>query len=113
MISQIDWEDFQKVHMQTGTILEVELNLKARIPAYILKIDFGVKHGIKTSSAQLTDLYTKEDLIGRQIVAVVNFEPKRIAGVKSEVLILGCPDDRKRVVLLHPDKPVANGEKVF
>lgn len=107
-MSPITYEDFTKVMMCVGTILQVELNEKANKPAYILTIDFGDK-GIKTSSAQITRNYQINDLVGKQIVAVMNFPPKRIAGIKSEVLVLGALSAEKDVVLLHPSLSVENG----
>lgn len=105
----IDFEDFQRVEMATGTIVEATRNEKARVPAYSLRIDFGPERGEKHSSAQLTGNYTPEDLVGRQVVAVVNFPPKRIAGVKSEVLVLGAVSSEHGTVLLRPDFAVENG----
>ena len=105
----IKYPDFEKVIICTGTILKCNPNVKARKPAYIFEIDFGSKWGKKTSSAQLTDNYLPEDLIGKQIVAVMNFEPKRIAGIKSEVLILGVSNQYNSIVLLHPERKVENG----
>lgn len=110
-MEQITFSDFQKVDIRTGTILEAELNPKANKPAYVMKIDFGLL-GVKTSSAQLTQNYEAEDLIGKQITAVVNFPAKRIAGVKSEVLVLGAMPDQKGVVLLETERGVGNGEQV-
>lgn len=104
----IDFDDFLRVDIRTGTISDVKLNPKARVPAYVITIDFG-ELGMRTSSAQLTRNYSESDLIGKQIVAVMNFEPKRIAGVKSEVLILGAVCDSNGVVLLEPTFPVENG----
>ncbi|MBN2731354.1 MAG: tRNA-binding protein [Balneolaceae bacterium] len=110
-MTQIEFSDFQKVDMRTGTIVEAELNPEARKPAYVMKIDFGVL-GIKTSSAQLTENYNSEDLVGKQIVAVVNFPVKHIAGVKSEVLVLGAMSDEEGIVLLQTEKAVPNGEEI-
>ena len=104
----IEFDDFVKVEIRTGTIIEAKLNPKARVPAYELSIDFGAL-GLRKSSAQLTENYTSEELIGKQIVAVVNFEPKRVAGVKSEVLVLGAVCDKAGVVLLEPTFPTVNG----
>ena len=86
-------------------------NPQARVPAYVLRIDFGPL-GMRTSSAQITRHYTPQDLVGRQVVAVMNFPPKRVAGVKSEVLVLGTVSEDEGVVLLHPSFPVANGTPV-
>ncbi len=104
----ISFDHFLGVEMRTGTITSAELNPKARVPAYMLSIDFGPL-GVKKSSAQLTRNYTAEDLVGKQIVAVVNFEPKRIAGLKSEVLVLGAVCKDHGVVLLEPTSPVRDG----
>lgn len=112
MKPSIEWVDFEKVDMRVGTVLTCTLNPEARKPAYILTIDFGPELGIKTSSAQLTRNYTPQDLIGRQVVAVVNFLPKRIAGVKSEVLVLGALSAEKDVVLLFPSHAVENGSPI-
>lgn len=111
MSDTIGLEDFQKVDIRTGTILEAELNPKARKPAYVMSIDFG-ELGISKSSAQLTANYEATDLVGKQIVAVVNFPAKRIAGVKSEVLVLGALSDTKDVVLLEPGLEVENGMRI-
>ena len=104
----IEFDDFLKVEIRTGTITEVKLNPKARVPAYVLTIDFGVL-GTRTSSAQVTRHYTETKLIGKQIVAVMNFDTKRIVGVKSEVLVLGAVCDTHGVVLLEPSFAVENG----
>ena len=107
----ISWNDFEKVEMRVGTIIEVNDFPKARKPAYKLKIDFG-ELGIKQSSAQITELYSKEDLIGRQIIAVVNFPPKQIADFMSECLVLGVVDGNNPVVLLQPERKVKNGLRI-
>ena len=99
--------DFKKIEIRVGTIIESSINKGARKPAYKLRIDFG-EFGIKNSSAQITELYQPEDLIGKQIVAVMNFEPIKISEVKSEVLVLGSLAERG-VILLSLDKPTANG----
>jgi len=106
------YPDFEKVEMRVGLIVEVDEFLKAKKPAYKLKVDFG-ELGIKKSSAQITVNYTKEELIGRQVIAVVNFPPKQIADFISEVLILGINDEDGNVVLLQPDKKVKLGEKIY
>ena len=108
---EISFEEFLRVRMITGTIVEARANPRARAPAYVIEIDFG-PYGRKTSSAQLTRNYTAESLVGRQIVAVANFPPKRIAGVKSEALILGAVSDSSGVVLLEPTFPVENGARI-
>ncbi|MHA2224183.1 MAG: tRNA-binding protein [Candidatus Hodarchaeales archaeon] len=107
----ISWDDFQKIDIRVGTIIEVSDFKKARNPAYRFKIDFG-SLGIKNSSAQITALYKKEELVNRQILAVVNFHPKQIADFISEVLILGVIVNEREVVLIKPDKEVPNGLKL-
>lgn len=107
----IDWQDFEKVEIRTGTILQVEPFPRARKPAYQLTIDFG-ELGTKRSSAQITALYEPEDLIGKQIVAVVNFPPKQIANFISECLVLGSVAADGTVTLLQTERQVANGERV-
>ncbi|MDY6994703.1 MAG: tRNA-binding protein [Pseudomonadota bacterium] len=104
----IDFSDFQKVDIRTGTITRAELNPQAHTPAYVMHIDFG-EMGEKVSSAQITENYGPEDLVGLQVIAVVNFPPKRIAGVKSEVLVLGAMSDRDGTVLLQTERPTENG----
>jgi tRNA-binding protein len=104
----IEYNDFAKVEMRVGQILTCKFNPKATKPAYILTIDFG-ESGIKTSSAQLTENYKPEELIGKQIIAVMNFEPKRVAGVKSEVLVLASVSELEGTVLIQPLSKVANG----
>lgn len=111
MSDTISYDDFTKVKICAGTVLDAVPNEKAKKPAYVLTIDFG-PYGIKTSSAQLTKNYNAHELRGRQIVAVMNFEPKRVAGVKSEVLVLGCVSEETDVVLLQPTCAVPNGSRV-
>ncbi|MBL0883933.1 MAG: tRNA-binding protein [Chitinophagaceae bacterium] len=107
----ISWADFEKVEIRSGTILEVTDFPKAKKPAYQLKIDFGPL-GIKQSSAQITHHYTATELIGKQIVAVVNFPPKQIANFFSECLVLGVYDQQNQVVLLQPERKVDNGQLI-
>ncbi|AIZ60454.1 MULTISPECIES: chaperone CsaA [Bacillus] len=107
-----DIEQFLALDIRVGTIIEAEFFAEARVPALKLKIDFGEEIGLKQSSAQLTKRYTAENIIGRQIVAVVNFPPRRIAGFKSEVLVLGGMPSKEDVVLLATDEPVENGTKI-
>ena len=107
----ISWDDFKKVDIRAGTIIEVTDFPKARKPAYKLLVDFG-ELGIKRSSAQITVHYKKEDLLNRQVIAVVNFPPKQIADFTSECLVLGVYDTNNDVILLHPDKFVDNGMKI-
>ena len=108
---EVTFQEFQRLRIHTGTIVEAAPNRQARVPAYVLRIDFGPL-GLRTSSAQITRHYTPQDLVGRQIVAVLNFPAKRVAGVKSEVLVLGAVGEDEGVVLLHPSFPVANGAPV-
>jgi tRNA-binding protein len=110
-MQMISWEDFEKVDIRTGTILEVTDFPGARKPAYQLTIDFG-ELGIKRSSAQITALYAKEEIIGKQVIAVINFPVKQIANFFSECLVLGVYNENNDVVLLQPTLPVKNGSKV-
>ena len=110
-MEEIKFEDFLRVQIWTGTILEATLNTKARNSAYILRIDFGPL-GIKTSSSQITENYQPDELVGLQISAVLNFPTKRVAGFKSEVLVLGAYSEEKGVVLLTPTDSVENGSLV-
>ena len=105
------FDDFLKLDIRVGTVLEAEVFKKAKKPAYKLKIDFGKEIGIKKSSAQITERYSADELVGKQVLAVVNFPPKRIADFMSEVLVLGTYSDGG-VVLITPDKPVSNGDKL-
>ncbi len=106
------FEEFAAIDLRIGTVLECRPNPKARKPAYILSVDFGEELGTKTSSAQLTQNYQPEDLLGRQVIAVVNFPPKIVAGVSSEILVLGGVDQTQGVVLLAPDRPMPNGTRI-
>ena len=106
-------EDFEALDIRVGTITDVQPFPKARKPAWKLSIDFGPELGIKRSSAQITVHYQAEALLGRQVLAVVNFPPRQIGPFISEVLTLGAPDADGAVVLLHPDKPVPNGGRMF
>ena len=109
----IEFDDFLKVDIRVGTIIEVEDFPEARKPAYKLKIDFGDEIGIKKSSAQITVHYTKETLLNKQIAAVVNFPPRQIGPIMSEVLTLGFPDEDGEVVLFSPDLKIPNGGRLF
>ncbi|MGH7712249.1 MAG: tRNA-binding protein [Gemmatimonadaceae bacterium] len=109
----ISWDDFEKVELRVGRIVKAEAFPQARKPAYILHVDFGSEIGIKKSSAQLTDLYALEELVGTLVVGVVNFPAKQIGPVKSECLVTGFPDEAGHVVLCVPDKPVPLGSKLF
>ena len=111
MTSTIEWLDFEKIDLRAGTILEVNDFPQAKKPAFQLTIDFG-DAGIRKSSAQITDFYDKQELIGKQVVAVLNFPPKQVANFFSECLVLGVYTDKKEVVLLTPDKKVSNGWKI-
>ena len=106
---EITNEDFKKVRIKLGTILEVKKNEKSRKPSLVLKVDFGESIGVKQSSAQITHYYNKESLIGKQVVGVCNFSTKNIAGVVSEVLILGAIEKDGKVVLVHPSQKADNG----
>jgi tRNA-binding protein len=110
--AQIEFSDFLKVGIYTGTILSAKLNAKANIPAYILEIDFG-ELGVKTSSAQLTANYTPESLIQKQIVAVLNFPSKRVAGIKSECLVLAAVCPEKGTTILNLEQNVGNGVRIL
>ncbi|MCB9224311.1 MAG: tRNA-binding protein [Crocinitomicaceae bacterium] len=110
-MSEISWSDFEKIDMRVGTIIEVQDFPEARNPAYKLWIDFG-ELGQRKTSAQITNLYQKEELIGKQIIAVVNFPPKQIGPFKSECLVMGVLGDNKDVILLQPQQKVNNGWKI-
>ncbi|MCY4191033.1 MAG: tRNA-binding protein [Rhodospirillaceae bacterium] len=109
----ISWADFQKVDIRVGTILSAKPFEKARQPAYILTVDFGDAIGVRKSSAQITVHYTPDDLRGRKVAAVVNFQPKQIANIMSEVLVLGFPDADGAVVLVGVDGDVPDGGRLF
>mgnify|MGYP003993734633 FL=1 len=113
MVEQITFEDFLKVDVRVGTIIAVDEFPDARKPAYKLRVDFGDDIGVRKSSAQVTIYYTREELVGRQVVAVVNFPPRQIGKFMSEILVLGVPDDKGEVVLLQPDHKVPNGGRLF
>jgi len=107
----ITWNDFEKVEMRVGTVLEADDFPEAKNPSYKLKVDFG-KFGIKQTSAQITKVYNKEDLVGKQVIAVTNFPPKQIANFMSECLVLGVVLENKEVVLLQPERTVPNGYRI-
>lgn len=109
----VTFEDFQRVEMRVGRIVAAEPFPEARKPAYKLRIDFGPEVGIKQSSAQLTALYSREELVGRLVVGVVNFPPRRVAGFNSEALVLGAADAEGAVVLLHPERDLPPGARIF
>ena len=106
---EIGYEDFKKVLIKIGTVLEVKKNEKARKPSLVLKVDFGKEIGIKQSSAQITHYYNSKTLVGKQVIGVCNFPKKNIAGVVSEVLILGAIEKDGKVVLVHPSQKTENG----
>lgn len=112
-MSEITFDDFLKVDIRTGTIIEAKDFPEARKPAIILHIDFGPEIGIKKSSAQITVHYTPQELIGRQVMAVVNFPPRQIGPIRSEVLTLGFEDSDGAIVLAATDKQVPNGRKLM
>lgn len=109
----IAYEDFEKVDIRVGTIVAVDDFPKARKPAFRLTIDFGPAIGVRKSSAQITRHYTKDQLVGRQVAAVVNFAPRQIADFMSEVLVLGFPDADGAVILVAPTLPAPDGGKLF
>lgn len=108
----ITWSDFEAVDLRVGTIVEAREFLEARRPAYLLVLDFGPEIGLKKSSAQLTHHYTPATLLGRQVLAVVNFPPKQIGPIRSEVLVLGAPDAEGHTVLTAVAAPVPNGSRI-
>ena len=105
----IIYEDFEKIQIKVGTVLEVKNNEKARKPSLVVKVDFGPDIGVKQSSAQITHFYNSENLIGKQVIGVCNFTKKNIAGIISEVLILGAIEKDGKVVLVHPSQKTENG----
>lgn len=112
MTQEIDFETFMQVDIRTGTIVSAEVFKEARKPAYKMMIDFGADIGLKKSSAQITLHYTPEELIGKQIAAVVNFPPRQIGPLRSEVLTLGFPDENGAIVLFSPDIKTPNGSRL-
>ena len=112
MKQEITYEDYSKVEIKVGTVLSVKKNEKARKPSLIVEVDFGKEIGIKKSSAQITHYYNEQNLVGKQVIGVCNFPKKNIAGVVSEVLILGAIEKDGKVVLLHPFQKVENGLEI-
>jgi len=109
MKEQITYDIFDKVDIRLGTVISVKKNEKAKKPSLVVEVDFGKEIGIKQSSAQITDYYNEKNLLGKQIIGVCNFPEKNIAGIKSQVLILGSIDKEGKVTLLHPSQKAENG----
>jgi tRNA-binding protein len=112
MKEEISFNDYDKVDIRIGTVVSLSKNEKARKPSLVLEVDFGSEIGIKKSSAQITDYYNKENLVGKQVIGVCNFPEKNIADIKSQFLVLGAIEENGKVVLLHPSQPTKNGLKI-
>lgn len=112
MSETISWAEFERVEIRVGTIVEAATFPEARVPAYRLRVDFGPEVGVRTSSARITDLYSAEELVGKQVIGVCNFPVKQIGPVRSEVLVTGFYQEDGAVVLAVPDRPVANGTRL-
>ena len=112
MKQEINFEDYAKVEIKVGTVLSIKKNEKARKPSLIVEVDFGEGIGVKKSSAQITHYYNEENLVGKQVIGVCNFPKKNIAGIVSEVLILGAIEKDGKVVLVHPSQKVENGLEI-
>ena len=112
MKQEIAYEDYSKVEIKVGTVLSVRKNEKARKPSLVLEVDFGKEIGIRKSSAQITHYYNEQNLVNKQVIGVCNFPKKNIAGIVSEVLILGAIEKDGKVVLLHPSQKVENGLEI-
>jgi tRNA-binding protein len=111
-VTNIEWSDFERVELRVGTVASAEPNAKAHKPSYVLTIDLG-QLGVRTSSAQITDHYDPTDLVGRQVLCVCNLGSKRVAGVKSEVLVTGAHDANGKVVLAGFEHPIPNGSRLL
>jgi tRNA-binding protein len=112
MKQEITFEDYAKVEIKVGTVLSVKKNEKARKPSLVVEVDFGESIGVKKSSAQITHYYNEDNLVGKQVIGVCNFPKKNIAGIVSEVLILGAIEKDGKVVLVHPSQQVENGLEI-
>jgi len=112
MKQEINFEDYAKVEIKVGTVLSIKKNEKARKPSLVVEVDFGEGIGVKKSSAQITHYYNEENLVGKQVIGVCNFPKKNIAGIVSEVLILGAIEKDGKVVLVHPSQKVENGLEI-
>jgi len=112
MKQEITFEEYNKVEIKVGTVISVKKNEKARKPSLVIEVDFGVAMGVKKSSAQITHYYNDQNLVGKQVIGVCNFPKKNIAGVVSEVLILGAIEKDGKVVLVHPSQKVENGLEI-
>ena len=112
MKKEITYEDYNKVQILVGTVLKVSKNEKARKPSLVVKVDFGSEIGVRKSSAQITHYYNSDNLVGKQVIGVCNFPKKNIAGVESEVLILGAIEKDGKVVLVHPSQKTENGLEI-
>ena len=112
MKEEISFNDYDKVDIRIGTVVNLSKNEKARKPSLVLEVDFGDKIGIKKSSAQITHYYNNENLVGKQVIGVCNFPEKNIADIKSQFLVLGAIEENGEVVLLHPSQPTKNGLKI-
>ena len=112
MKEEISFNDYDKIDIRIGTVVNLSKNEKARKPSLVLEVDFGGEIGIKKSSAQITHYYNKENLVGKQVIGVCNFPEKNIADIKSQFLVLGAIEENGEVVLLHPSQPTKNGLKI-
>ena len=112
-MTEISWQDFEKINIRVGTVVTAEDFPKARNPAYILTIDFGDEIGVRKSSAQITDLYSKESLVGKRVLGVVNFPPKQVGPIISECLVLGFYQNDQSVVLVVPDGEIDDGARLL